>query len=67
MKFITGYSFKVAKPKMSFKVGETYRIYHISKLDERVEYIFQSNSGHLKETFDSPEHADAIIEKISGK
>lgn len=68
MKYVPGYMFKVTqKPKLDFKVGESYRIYHISPSDDGVEYIFQSKGGPLKLTFESTEYAEAIITKMSGK
>lgn len=67
MKLVPGYMFKVEKPKGEFKQGETYRIYHISPLKEGIEYIFQSKCGNVKRLFESTEHAEALINKISGK
>jgi hypothetical protein len=67
MKLVPGYMFKVARPRMEFKLGQTYRIYHIAPLKEGVEYIFQSSGGNVKQTFDSTEHAEAVISKVSGK
>jgi len=69
MKMIQGHTFTVTKPRMDFKSGETYRIYHIAKLDEGDEtlfkYTFFSKSGSLEVEFDSTEHAEAIITKMS--
>ena len=66
MKLVPGYMFKIVKSKLEFKLGETYRIYHISPLEEGVEYIFQSKSGNIKQKFDSTVHAEAIINKMAG-
>ena len=52
--------FKVAKAKRDFKLGESYRIYHICPTTEGVEYIFQSKGGNLKMVFGSTEEAEAI-------
>ena len=67
MKLVPGYSFKVSRPRLEFKSGETYRIYHICPSKEGVEYIFQSTGGHIKQNFDSTEHAEAVITKMVGK
>ena len=68
MKLVPGYSFTVStKPKMEFKLGNTYRIYHISPIKEGVEYIFQSKGGNIKAQFESTEYAEAVINKMSGK
>ena len=68
MKLVPGYMFKILqKPKMEFKLGETYRIYHIAPLKDGVEYIFQSSAGNLKLVFESTEHAEAVIGKMSSK
>ena len=66
MKYVPGYVFKVVKQKLEFKAGETYRVYHISPIKEGVEYIFQSNSGNIKQQFESTEYAEALISKMSG-
>jgi len=66
MKLVPGYMFKVSRQKLEFKVGETYRIYHISPIEEGVEYIFQSNGGNIKQQFESTEQAEAIIGKMTG-
>jgi len=69
MKMIQGHTFKVSKSRMDFKLGETYRIYHIAKLNEGTEtafkYTFFSSSGSLEVKFDSTEQAEAVITKIS--
>ena len=68
MTLVPGYTFKVEKtPKKDFKLGATYRIYHISPTKEGVEYIFQSKEGNLKLAFESTEYAEAIIGKMTGK
>ena len=67
MKYVPGYIFKVTKARDEFTVGDTYRIYHIAPINEGVEYIFQSSAGNVKRTFDSTEHAEAVITKLSGK
>ena len=67
MKLVPGYVFKVSKTKMEFKLGETYRIYHISPIEEGVEYIFQSKGGNIKQQFESTEQAEAVITKMAGK
>lgn len=67
MKLVPGFVFKVAKSRLEFKLGETYRIYHISPIEEGVEYIFQSKGGNIKKQFDSTEHAEVLINKMSGK
>ena len=75
MKMIQGHTFNVVKPRMEFKLGETYRIYHIAKLNKKIEdkdittfkYIFYSKGGNIEASFDSTEHAEAIISKMSGK
>ena len=68
MKLVPGYMFKVVqKPKMDFKLGEVYRIYHIAPMKDGVEYIFQSKGGNVKAMFESTEHAEAIITKMVGK
>ena len=52
---------------MDFKLGETYRIYHICPTkDEQMEYIFQSSAGNLKVIFESTSYAEAIIAKMAG-
>jgi hypothetical protein len=67
MKLVPGYTFKVTqRPRDDFKLGESYRIYHIAPLEEGVEYIFQSKGGNLKVQFDSTEYAEAIIGKMTG-
>ena len=66
MKYVPGYMFKIMKPKRDFKMGETYRIYHIAPMKEGVEYIFQSSAGNLQIMFESTEEAEAIITKMSG-
>lgn len=68
MKLVPGYTFKVQKKvKDNFKVGNTYRIYHISPVKEGVEYIFQSKGGNIKEKFESCDYAESVINKMSGK
>ena len=67
MKLVPGYTFKVAKAKREFTLGESYMIYHICPADKGVEYIFQSKGGNLKMIFDSTEQAEAIISKTVGK
>jgi len=68
MKMVPGYVFKIIKkPMFDFKLGESYRIYHISPINDGVEYIFQSSSGNLKTKFSSTAEAEAIIEKMLGK
>ena len=67
MKLVPGYMFKVIKNRLEFKIGETYRIYHISPIKEGIEYIFQSNCGNIKHEFESTDQAESIINKISGK
>ena len=68
MKLVPGYMFKVSqKPKLEFKLGETYRIYHIAPSEAGVDYIFQSKTGNIKLNFESTEHAEALIGKMSGK
>ena len=66
MKFVPGYMFRATKSREDFKVGELYRIYHISPVTEGVEYLFQSSSGNIKQQFESTELAEAFINKISG-
>ncbi len=65
MNIIPGVTFKVKKARMDFLLGESYRVYHIAPLPEGVEYIFQSKSGPLKVKFDSTEHAEAVIGKMT--
>lgn len=67
MTIIPGVTFKVAKQRMDFVLGESYRVYHIAPVDEGVEYIFQAKTGPLKVKFDSTEQAEAIINKMTGK
>ena len=72
MKMIQGHTFKVVKPKMEFKLDETYRIYHIAKLNDASDdktvfkYTFYSKGGNIEAEFDSTEHAEKIITKMSG-
>jgi|TARA_R110000824_G_scaffold81550_1_gene204948 hypothetical protein len=67
MKFVPGYMFKVAKAKLDFKLGETYRVYHICPNEAGVEYIFQSSGGNIKRLFESTEHAETLITRMAGK
>lgn len=71
MKYIQGHTFTVKqKPKRNFKLGETYRIYHIGKVVEenetKLSYTFYSKSGPLQEVFTTSQEAELIIDKMSG-
>lgn len=69
MQLIQGHVFKVEKPKMEFKAGETYRIYRIAPLKDidKVRYTFYSKAGNIEIDFDSTAHAEMIIAKMSRK
>jgi len=69
MKYIQNTSFTVSKkPKRSFKLGETYKIYYINpNAESGIEYTFISKNGHIKEIFESTDEADVIIDKMKGE
>ena len=68
MNLIQGHTFIVKNPKLNFKLGEMYRIYHIYKTNDKVKYAFlNKNNEVLEEEFESIEYAEKLISKMMGK
>jgi len=62
--------FTVKRPRMEFKAGETYRVYHIGKVVEdekdKLKYIFYSKGGNVEQVFENSQLAEAVICKMAG-
>lgn len=69
MQMIPGYIFTVRTPKSTFKKGETYKIYNITKIEDNestsFKYTFNSVHGQLEVCFESIDYAEKLITKIS--
>lgn len=65
MKYIPGHQFTVKKAIKGLEAGNAYRIYHIAKQTEGIQYIFVGPKGRLDINFKTVEEAELVIEKAS--